>query len=382
MSHQLRGNIRDGFAWRLALFYAGVFTAMGVQLPFFPAWLAAKGLDPGAIGLVLAAPMVVRVVAVPPITRLADRQGTLRGMLIATSMAAAIGYLWVALAEGFVGILIAVACASIAATPVMPIADAYALHGLTRRGRPYGPVRLWGSVAFIAASFAAGLAAAHLPPTALVWLIVAALAVAAAVSLALRPAGTVPPAPGPAEQTSFPAPAVLAVMIGASLIQASHAIYYGFSTLDWTQRGLSGPAIGALWGLGVAAEVALFAASARVPMAAGGLIGLGAVAAVLRWSAMAFAPPDHLLPLLQCLHGLSFGATHLGTVQFLARAGEGKAAAQGDFVTVLGLVMAAVTGLSGLVYASFGAHAYAAMALCAALGGGLALLAVRRRGSD
>jgi MFS transporter, PPP family, 3-phenylpropionic acid transporter len=354
---------------------------MGVQLPFFPAWLQAKGLDPGAIGLVLAAPLVVRVVAVPPITRLADRQGALRGMLIATSVAATAGYLWVALAEGFVGILIAVAVASIAATPVMPIADAYALHGLTRRGRSYGPVRLWGSVAFIAASFASGVAATHLPATAFAWLIVAALAVAAAVSLALRPAGAVPTAPSPVARAFFPTPVVLAVMIGASLIQASHAIYYGFSTLDWTQRGLSGPAIGALWGLGVAAEVALFAASARMPMAAGGLIGVGAVAAVLRWGAMAFAPPDHLLPLLQCLHGLSFGATHLGTVQFLARAGEGKAAAQGDFATVLGLVMAAVTGLSGLVYARFGTHAYAAMALCAALGGVLALLAVRRRGA-
>jgi PPP family 3-phenylpropionic acid transporter len=381
MAARLGGNAGDGFAWRLALFYAGMFAAMGVQLPFFPAWLQARGLDPGAIGVVLAAPMVVRVVAVPPITRLADRLGAVRGVLIATSLAAAAGYLWVALAEGFGGILIAVACASIAATPVLPIADAYALQGLGFRSRPYGPVRLWGSVAFIVASFAAGLAARHMPPTGFAWLIVAALAVSAAVTFALRPTGVAPLASSAATRRSrLPSAAVLGVMIGASLIQASHAVYYGFATLDWTQRGLGGPQIGALWGLGVAAEVALFAASGRVPMAAGRLIAVGALGAVVRWGAMTFAPPDPLLPLLQCLHGLSFGATHLGTVQFLARTGEGRAAVQGDFATTLGLVMAAVTGLSGLIYASFGTHAYAAMALCAALGGGLALIAAARRG--
>ena len=34
------------FVRRLALFYASVFVALGVQLPFLPVWLAAKGLDP------------------------------------------------------------------------------------------------------------------------------------------------------------------------------------------------------------------------------------------------------------------------------------------------------------------------------------------------
>ena len=48
------------------------------------------------------------------------------------------------------------------------------------------------------------------------------------------------------------------------------------------------------------------------------LIGLGAIGATVRWTAMAFDPPAGILPLLQCLHGLSFGATHLGAMYFLA----------------------------------------------------------------
>jgi hypothetical protein len=53
----------------------------------------------------------------------------------------------------------------------------------------------------------------------------------------------------------------VAVLIACSLVQASHALYYGFSTIDWTTKGLSDTAIGSLWALGVIAEILLFAAS-------------------------------------------------------------------------------------------------------------------------
>ena len=66
------------FAWRLAAFYAALFTALGVQLPFLPVWLAAKGLDADMIGIVLAIPMIVRVFAIPLTTRRADRHDALR----------------------------------------------------------------------------------------------------------------------------------------------------------------------------------------------------------------------------------------------------------------------------------------------------------------
>jgi len=91
---------------------------------------------------------------------------------------------------------------------------------------------------------------------------------------------------------------------------------------------------------------------------------------VLRWTVMAFDPPAALLPLLQLLHGLSFGATHLGALTYVARAAPaGRAAsAQGFMSIALGLVMAAMTGLSGVLFAACGDLAYAAMALAAGAG--------------
>ena len=55
----------DRFALKLGLFYAAYFFFGGVQLPFFPLWLEARGLDARTIGLVIAVPMLVRIVATP-----------------------------------------------------------------------------------------------------------------------------------------------------------------------------------------------------------------------------------------------------------------------------------------------------------------------------
>ena len=41
--------VNDPFARRLALVYAAFFFTTGWYLPFFPVWLAARGLDPAAI---------------------------------------------------------------------------------------------------------------------------------------------------------------------------------------------------------------------------------------------------------------------------------------------------------------------------------------------
>jgi PPP family 3-phenylpropionic acid transporter len=158
-------------------------------------------------------------------------------------------------------------------------------------------------------------------------------------------------------------------------------VFYGFSALEWRGAGLGGSAIAALWGLGVNAEIVLFAVSGRLPafLTPTVMLAIGAAGAVLRWSAMAFDPPAAVLPLLQLLHALSFGATHLGTLTFVSRhAPHGQAAtAQGYLAVAVGAAMAGAMGLSGVLYGAFGAKAYAAMALAAVAGGACAGVAHR-----
>ena len=235
------------FVLRLALFYAGFLAVTGIQVPFMPLWLESKGLDARAIGVILAAPIVVRMFAMPVISRLADRRGEARGALIVTSFATTLCFAIVGFTNGFAAILLAVAFAAIVFTPIGALADAYALKGLESQSRAYGPVRLWGSVAFLVANLCAGWLLTIIAIGSLIWVIVAALAAMGLFALFLLPLGAAPaeqPADTPVAHHLWLSPRFLAVAAAASLIQASHAVYYGFSALDWTAKGYDSASVG------------------------------------------------------------------------------------------------------------------------------------------
>jgi MFS_1 like family len=136
------GNRSDGFSWRLAAFYAAVFGSSGLIMPFFPAWLQAKGLDARATGIVLAVPMFIRLVSVPSLARLADRRSVFRGPLIASAFGSALAYVVLSQAVGFVPILLAVALAALATAPTMPL-----LRRLRAQGARAAWPRLWSGTA-------------------------------------------------------------------------------------------------------------------------------------------------------------------------------------------------------------------------------------------
>jgi PPP family 3-phenylpropionic acid transporter len=376
----------DRFALKLGLFYAAYFFFGGVQLPFFPLWLESRGLDARTIGLIIAVPALVRIVVTPIVTHQADRHRALKATLVIGAVVGLTGMTTAGLVSGPVAIFLAFAVAMAALSPMLPLSDAYALSGLGARGRNYGPVRLWGSVAFIVGNVGAGFLLERMAPGHLIWLIVSALAVVVVAASMLTPLETIPrpvsATPAASPKTLLRNPAFLAVVLASSMVQGSHAFYYGFSTIQWRAEGFDGRLIGLLWGLGVLAEIVLFALSVRLPksLPPTALLAIGGVGAIIRWTAMAFDPPVALLPALQLLHAASFGAAHLGMMGFLARnvPRELVATAQGLAATWSGIVNASATFVSGFVYAATGSFAYLVMATMALIGLMSALYAGRR----
>jgi PPP family 3-phenylpropionic acid transporter len=379
----------DHFSRKLGLFYAAYFVFGGIQLPFFPLWLGARGLDAQTIGFVIAVPMVVRIIATPLITHWADRRRALRGTIITASLLAACAMAAVGLMQGAIAIFVMFVVAAAAFSPVLALTDAYALSGLSLRGRSYGPVRLWGSAAFVVGNIIAGLMLERFAPGVLIWLIVAALTISALASMALDPiegrgralAAEAAPAASSAK-VLLRNPAFLAVALASAMIQSSHALYYGFSTVQWRAAGFDGTLIGALWSVGVVAEIVLFAWSGRLPVTLkpATLLAIGGAGAILRWSATALNPPVALLVPLQLLHACSFAATHLGLMGFMARSVPRELAgrAQGYVATLASLVNASATLASGFVFAAVGGHAYFMMAAMALIGTASAIYAGRR----
>ena len=80
------------FATRLALFYGTLFGLVGTQLPFFPVWLKAVGIDASWIGIITAVPSITRFTILPVVTGLSERRQSVRGAMIVTAFATVFGF--------------------------------------------------------------------------------------------------------------------------------------------------------------------------------------------------------------------------------------------------------------------------------------------------
>jgi len=145
------------FAASLAVFYGAVFGLVGTQLPFFPVWLKSIGIDASWIGLITAVPSLTRFTVLPLVIGLAERRQSLRGVMIVTAFATALGFSVLGTLHQPLAVLIGFALTACAWTPLVPLADGYALKGVVRYGLNYGPLRLWGSAAFVVGAMACGL---------------------------------------------------------------------------------------------------------------------------------------------------------------------------------------------------------------------------------
>ncbi len=358
--------------------YLAACVALGIQAPFFPLFLADRGFSADAISLALALPMAIRLAAMPLAGIVSDRLAAPRLMLVALGLCAAVGFALVGLMTGVIPILLAIGLAAVFWTPIFPLLDAYALRLAAARSIDYGRVRLWGSVSFIATNVAAGYLLNRLPISLVVWVIAGGILLFALSASALPSLSR--PAPHERKQKiGRPAKALWLGVLAAACVQASHGLFYGFSSLDWHSKGISPGEIGVLWALGTGAEIVLFYFGTQVTarVAPLMLIALGGCAAVLRFGAFAFDLAPATIAVLQLLHAFTFGATHLGLMALLGIhvPAHSSGRSQAYSSTVLGVVMACATLIAGPLYTHWNVAAYAVYALLGGIGGAIALVA-------
>jgi PPP family 3-phenylpropionic acid transporter len=305
-----------------------------------------------------------------------------RTPLALLALGAAAGYLAMLAAPGFWGLLVCWLVGMTFLTTLTPLIDVITLRRSRLDGFNYGVPRGAGSAAFIVANLAMGAILAVMAPSVIVaWITTAAIGVAVVSVLALPPdrvheAGA--PQLGRAERwkglggllrdRTF----VLAV-ITAGLIQGAHAFYYGFSALLWRKEGISAPMIGVLWGVGVAVEVGFmwFAEPWRRKVGPEKLLVLGGAAALLRWTAYAFAPPLWLLFPLQALHALTFAASFMASLRLIERLAPPQSASAAQAINSAlsaGFMLGVGTLAAGPLFDAFGTKGYLAMATMGGLG--------------
>lgn len=362
----------------VAAAYLTACVVLGIQTPFFPLFLAERGLSPDAIGLALALPMVIRLAAMPLAGAVSDHLGAPRPFLVGLGMLAALGFAFIAFAPNVGTILLAIGLSAVFWTPIFPLLEAYALRLASLGAVDYGRVRLWGSASFIAANILGGYLLNSLPVSLVVWTIAGSILLFAISSRAL-PRFAPRAAHEKPQRLKMPPRTLLFGVLAAACVQASHALFYGFSSLEWQSNGIARSDIGILWSIGTGSEIVLFYLGTRVtrtisPFA---LIAFGGIAAMLRFGAFAFDPPAAMIAPLQMLHAFTYGATHLGLMALLGLHVSVHSAgrAQTYSSTLLGVVMALATLAAGPLYARWGVAAYAAFAALGGLGAMIALFA-------
>jgi len=378
---------------RMGLFYGAIFVGTGVSSPYLPVWFAHHGLSGAQIGLILSLPMLARAFTAPLLAIWADSFHLRRTALIVMAAAVTVVYTAMALPFGFAWWAVVWFAASTTYSTLSPLTDVIVLKRAARDRFNYGWPRGIGSACFIVGNIGAGaLLAHHSPEIVLVWMVAAAALTSLCARLLLPPdpvheAGERPHLTdrlaGLGELLRDPV--FMTATLAAGLVQSAHAFYYGFSTLAWKRQGIPESMTGVLWATGVAVEVGFmwFLEPWRRRLGPRNLLTLGAVAAVVRWSALAFAPPLPLLFPLQALHALSYAATFMASVQLAERLSSPRNASAAQTVNSAlssGLIYGLATLASGWLFDHYGAHGYLLMSAMSVAGliGALRLYGMRR----
>jgi MFS transporter, PPP family, 3-phenylpropionic acid transporter len=367
---------------RLSLGVSGLYLSLYLHYGFFaflPLWLKATGATPQEIGVLMAIPLILRLLTVAPFSAWAGRRGFVRDAIAATAFgSAAVVLVLLGQPDHAARIAIVVVFAIIwDQTPVLT--DAYAVMAARSQGLDFGRLRVWGSIGVVASNLAAGWAIGWAGILSLPVMISVLLLLPVAVALLLPRDRQLLHHESAATGNSRDVlrdRGLVKAMIAASLVMGSHGVLTSFGAIQWNGQGISTATIGLLQALAVSAEIAAFWFGSRLlgrrdPVL---LICIGALAGVVRWLVMALNPGIAVLAVTQLLNGITATGTILGIMLVIAERVPAtlSAAAQGVNAVLLGAVLAVSTAGSGLLWDRGLAVAYVAMALLALLGAAFA----------
>ncbi len=356
--------------------------------PYFPLYLSARGFGAVEIASVLALGPFTRIFAPALWAELADRTGARRGIVILSCAALVCGFAALPFATGFAAVVAVMGVTHFVAAGGLPLVETITLSSLRPADSPgagpgpggYGRVRAWGSVGFIVAGLAVGAWLDAHPAATLGGVFVLLTTLSLVVSLFV-PRGTPAGAAEPAQraQAARTRAAARIVLAAGFFMIVAHGALYAFLSLHLRRIGYSTGTIGALWALGVVAEIGVFMLLPRLlrRYSLWAVLVASFAAAVLRFVLIGwYSGSVGLLVFAQCLHGLTFGAHHAASVAALQRLFPAGAQARGQALySSIAYGAGGVAGslLAGWLWKAAGAGpTYTAAALAALLGGALA----------
>jgi MFS transporter, PPP family, 3-phenylpropionic acid transporter len=319
---------------RFSLFYFCYYAALGAYTPYIGRWVDSLGHGGYVVGGVLGLWYASRIVA-PPAWNAAVQRSVSPGVwFVAACGVTLLFFAGFTQARSAFAILAVMAFFGLAYNAVMPQFEAMTLAALGTRSAEYGRIRVWGSVGFLVVASSYGWLMDRLGSASFPWItlpLFAAMLVAAWPHRHDRP----PEHLDSVDEAGhlWKRPGVRRFLLVALLMQVGFGAFYVFYTLHLQAQGHSGLAIGALWGTGVAVEIALFwqAPVLIARFGAPALMSACMALTVLRWTATALLADN--LPVMfaaQALHAFSFAIFHACCMRMMSQYFPGRRAAAGQ----------------------------------------------------
>ncbi len=348
------------------------------MLPYFPVWLDSLAFSEFEIGVILAIPMIVRILAAPLVGAIADRLPERTTVLFWSGGLSLLTALVLYVVTGFWPVLIVYCIQSAVFAAYVPVVDSIAVSGVRRWGFQYGSLRVWGSIGFVVMSLLMGQliglwGGGILPAVAAIAFASTLLAAYIAPRLG-RPRQSLASS-GVERFRGLGAWGRLdlhLIMIGASISQAGHAMFYAFGAIHWQQQGFAGAQIGVLWSMAVVAEILVFFASGFIArrLTPWTLMRVGCAVAVLRWVLFPMDLGFWGYLVLQSMHAFTFTFLHIGVQHKLVEMvqEDQESSMQGAYFFYNGAFLALATFASGILYKQYGTESFPVMALAAIAG--------------
>jgi len=362
---------------RLSAYFCAYFLYAGALVPYFALYLAARGFGAGAIAVVLAMPQLARVAAPAFWGWFADRSGAARAIVVFSAAVVLAGFALLHAVDGYAGVVAIMLVMSLLSAGALPLVEALTLGSLGARTERYGPIRLWGSVGFVAGVLATGAWLDAHPPQSLLGVIVLLAGLTLGVSF-LVPAGKVAAAGGSGDARLLAVlrrPEVLAFFAACFCMNVAHGALYAFYSIYLDAAGYSKTAIGVLWTIGVLAEIVLFLCLPRLlrHWSLRAVLAASCALAALRFALIGWGVQSApLLALAQLLHAATFGAYHASSVAIVHRLFTGALAARGQTLhssVSYGLGGSAGTLLAGWSWGALGPELSFTLSAAAGLAG-------------
>lgn len=309
--------------WRLSAWYFFYFAFIGAFSPYFGLYLQSLAFNAWDISVLLSLMQVMRLLAPNVWGWLAEGVGSRTGILRVAALMSVAGFAGFFFTTSFIGLFVCMVVMSFFWSASLPLVEALTLGHLKKRAERYGAIRMWGSIGFIVSVMGIGWLLDAWSISALLWVAVALqlgiLACALTLPEALRELAALPPARLVATLRSRK---VLSLLIASFLMSAAHGPLYVFYSIYLVDHGYGKTVVGALWSLGVVAEILVFLLMPGLlrRYSLRRLLMFSFACAVARFLMIGWGVESLLLLLAaQLLHGATFGVSHAATVAALHR---------------------------------------------------------------